>query len=188
MLKDMETFVKIFRKISLLALVASMPLFQGCDFFRRVAGRPDSEELAAIRSEVLCQQAAERDSVAAVRAREDSLKAARAREEDSLRTLKAVRSLSGNILSVSSLGGFADGEALNRYYIVLGSYKFTSNANTLAQKADNAGFRTVLVKMKNGLTVVAVDPSDRISDVLASLRKVRPQDFCPEDVWVLVNE
>ena len=187
-LKYMDAFVKIFGKFPLLVLVIPVLTLGSCDFFRRVAGRPDSEELAAIRTEVLRRQAAERDSIAAVRSREDSVKAERERVADSLRTLEDLKSISGNILSVSSLGGMSDNNAVNRYYVVLGSYKLLSNARALATKVENAGFRTVLLRMKNGLTIVAADPADRMADALSSLKNVRRQNFCPEDVWILVNE
>ncbi|MGN0188185.1 MAG: hypothetical protein ACI395_01590, partial [Candidatus Cryptobacteroides sp.] len=175
----MEIVAKIIRKFPFVLLLIPVLMLSGCDFFRRVAGRPDSEELAVIRTEVLRRQAAERDSIAAVKAREDSVRAERARVEDSLRTVEAVKSFVGNILSASSLGGIS-GSASNRYYIVLGSYKMGSNARALAAKASAAGYRTELVGMRNSLIIVAVDPSDKIADILKSLRRVRLENFCPE--------
>ena len=78
----MEIVAEIFRKIKLLLLVIPILTLSGCDFFRRAAGRPDSGELVAVKAEVTRRIAAERDSIARVKAREDSLKAERERAED----------------------------------------------------------------------------------------------------------
>ena len=184
----MEIVAEIFRKIKLLLLVIPILTLSGCNFFRRAAGRPDSGELVAVKAEVTRRIAAERDSIARVKAREDSLKAERERAEDSLRVWESVRALAGNVRTAASLGGIAGSGASGRYYIVLGSYKMESNARSLAAKASDAGYRAELVRMKNTLTIVAVDSSDRIADILRSLRRVRLEKFCPEDVWILVNE
>lgn len=184
----MEIVAKIFRKFPLVLLAVPVLTLSGCDFLRRAAGRPDSGELEVIRTEMSRRMAAERDSIIAVKAREDSVKAEQARIEDSLRTVEAVKAFSGNMFSASSLGGISGDVAVRRYYIVLGSYKMESNARTLAGKASDAGYTAELIRMKNGLTIVSIDPSDRIADILKSLRRVRLESFCPEDVWILVNE
>ena len=188
MLKCMEIVAKIFRRFPHVLLVFSLLMLSGCDFLRRAAGRPDSGELEVLRNEMSRRMAAERDSIIAVNAREDSLKAEQTRIEDSLRIVEAVRAISDNMLSASSLGGISGERAVRKYHIVLGSYKMESNARTLAAKASVAGYTAELIRMRNGFIIVSVDPSDRIADILKSLRRVRLENFCPEDVWILVNE
>ena len=50
------------------------------------------------------------------------------------------------------------------------------------------GFSPVLINFRNGFNAVAIAPADNLRDVLDSMRDIRSRDFCPEDVWILVNE
>ena len=46
----------------------------------------------------------------------------------------------------------------------------------------------VTEEITNGFTAVGCCPSDNLTEVYASLRKLREEDFCPADAWILNNE
>ena len=167
----------------LLVLVALMSL-TGCDFMRRLAGRPTSEEVEVKRLELL------RAEEAALQARLDSLRNVEQRMlQDSLDALDSIRQLGGSILNPASLGGLFATKLEARYYIILGSFRSRANAEGLLKVAKDAGYKPALISFgKGGLIAVGVSPVNRLSDAYAVLNSVRKESFCPSDVWILVNE
>lgn len=85
------------------------------------------------------------------------------------------------------MGGIYTTDLNSAYYIIVGSFKKTSNAETMIRTATAAGYVPVMISCKNGLTAVGVSPADRVEDAMLSLQAVKREDFCPDDVWVLVN-
>jgi cell division septation protein DedD len=75
-----------------------------------------------------------------------------------------------------------------RYSIVIGSYRDRANAMKYSEKLTSDGYPAEAVSFRNGFTAVGVCPTDDPSELLASLRKVRKERFCPKEVWILVNE
>lgn len=163
-------------KSVLLGVALSLCLFTGCDMFRRMAGRPTSDEIQLRKMEI---DRREKEI--------ELMKVEQARIADSLAMLDSVRNLCGNVLNISDLGGVYTTDLSSRYYIVIGAFKRQSNAMMLVEKATEAGYLPVFISFKNGLSAVAVSPSDRLVDALLSLKAVKREDFCPEDVWILVN-
>ena len=109
----------------LLALVALFVL-SGCDFMRKLAGRPTSEDIEIRRVEIL------RAEEAALQARLDSLKQVEQKMiSDSLNALDSIRQLGGSILNPASLGGLFATKLESRYYIIIGSFRTRSNAEAL---------------------------------------------------------
>ena len=47
---------------------------------------------------------------------------------------------------------------------------------------------TTLIPFRNGFTAVGCCPSDNLTEVYASLHKLREEEFCPADAWILNNE
>lgn len=164
------------RKAVLLGVFLSLFLLTGCDMFRRMAGRPTSDELQLRKMEI---DKREKEI--------ELMKLEQARIADSLAILDSVRNLCGNVLDMSELGGVYTTDLTSRYYIVVGAFKRQSNAMMLVEKATNSGYLPVFISFKNGLSAVAVSPTDKLTDALLSLKAVKCEDFCPEDVWILVN-
>lgn len=171
------------RSYILLMLLAVMSL-TGCDFMRRLAGRPTSEDIEQKRLELL------RAEEAALQARLDSLRNAEQKMlTDSLAALDSLRQLCGSILNPAKLGGLFSTKLESRYYIILGSFNRRSNAEALFNKVRSAGYTPALITFGKGtLVAVGVSPVNRLSDALEALTAVRKESFCPDDVWILVNE
>jgi hypothetical protein len=158
----------------------------GCDMFRSLAGRPTSADIEAMRVELAAREAAEA-------ARRDSLeRAAREAEAEAARiaaALDSLGSMKGFLRTPARLGGLAKGsEPSSKYCIVIGSYLDRANALKYSEKLTAEGFPSEAVSFRNGFTTVGVCPTDNPADLLASLRRVRQQKFCPKEVWILLNE
>lgn len=172
------------RKNYILLIILAVLSLTGCDFMRRLAGRPTSEDVEMKRVELL------RAEEAALQARLDSLRNVEQRMiQDSLNALDSIRQLGGSILNPASLGGLFATRLEARYYIILGSFRSRANAEGLFNVAKKAGYRPALISFgKGGLIAVGVSPVNRLSDAYVALNDVRKESFCPKDVWILVNE
>lgn len=172
------------KKSYLLLIIATMLCLTGCDFMRKLAGRPTSEDVELKRIEIL------RAEEAALQARLDSLRNVEQRMiQDSLNALDSIRQLGGSILNPASLGGLFATKLEARYYIILGSFRTRANAEALLNVAKEAGYKPALISFgKGGLIAVGVCPVNRLPDAFVSLNTVKKESFCPKDVWILVNE
>jgi len=172
------------KKIYIILIALSVMTFTGCDFMRKLAGRPTSEDLELKRIELL------KAEEAALQARLDSLRNVEQKMiQDSLNALDSIRQLGGSILNPASLGGLFATKLEARYYIILGSFRSRANAEALFNVAKGAGYRPALISFgKGGLIAVGVSPVNRLADAYESLNSVRKESFCPKDVWILVNE
>lgn len=167
------------------SFVLAVILCSGCDMFRSLAGRPTSSDIEDMRSAILARRAAEA-------ARQDSLETAQKLAAEAARIAAATDSLyamKGYLRTPSRFGGFAaDAVPASRYYVVLGSFKDRANAVRYCERLTSQGFPSEPVSLRNGYTVVGACPTDDPSEILASLRRLRKESFCPKDVWVLANE
>lgn len=172
------------KKSSILLVIVSLLCLTGCDFMRKLAGRPTSEDVELKRVEIL------RAEEAALQARLDSLRNVEQRMiQDSLNALDSIRQLGGSILNPAAMGGLFATKLESRYYIILGSFRTRSNAEALFNVAKAAGYKPALISFgKGGLIAVGVSPVNRLSDAYVALNGVKKESFCPKDVWILVNE
>lgn len=172
------------KKIHILCVLAVMMTVSGCDFLRMLAGRPTSEEIEVRRLEILCAEEAE------LQARLDSLRNVEIKMHmDSLNALDSIRQLGGSILNPARLGGLFATKLEARYYIILGSFRTRSNAEALFKVANDAGYKPALINFgKGSLIAVGVSPVNCLPDALDALSEVKKEKFCPDDVWILVNE
>ena len=172
------------KKSYILLVIVSLVCLTGCDFMRKLAGRPTSEDVELKRIEIL------RAEEAALQARLDSLRSVEQRMmQDSLNALDSIRQLGGSILNPASLGGLFATKLESRYYIILGSFRSRANAEGLFNVAKDAGYKPALISFgKGGLIAVGVSPVNKLSDAFAALNSVKKEKFCPKDVWILVNE
>lgn len=172
------------KKSYILLIIVSLLCLTGCDFMRKLAGRPTSEDVEMKRIEIL------RAEEAALQARLDSLRNVEQRMmQDSLNALDSIRQLGGSILNPASLGGLFATKLEARYYIILGSFRSRANAEGLFNVAKNAGYKPALISFgKGGLIAVGVSPVNKLSDAFTALNSVKKEKFCPNDVWILVNE
>ncbi len=154
----------LFLTITALAIVALS--VTGCDFFRRLAGRPDSEWIAAKAEAIRMDE--ERQRI-----RLDSLEKARKAAADSAATAEAA----------------ADSVRLAnhryRFCVILGSFSSKENAERYIEEIAQKGYKGELLAFRNGTTAVGVCQTDDESQVKKSLEELQRQDFCPKGAWIL---
>lgn len=168
----------------ILTLLSVLSLFSlaGCDMFRRLAGRPTAEEVEQMRIEQLkLEEARHRFKV-------DSLKKVEKALADSIAVLDSIKQMHGTILNPSEIGGLFTTKLDYRYYIVVGAFKSRVNAEELLSEVKEYGYAPILINFRNGFNAIGISPTDDILGAFHSLKKVREEKFCPEDVWILVNE
>lgn len=145
----------------------------GCDFFRKLAGRPTSTDIEAMRQAIALReeakvQAAQSDSIQVVPdtvAAKPEVKPAPAKE------------------TVSSSSQVNDGK--KRYYIIVASFSKVENAERCAERMAGRGYPGELLNFKGGYTAVGVLGTDDMQEAQASLKELKRQDFCPQGVWIL---
>ena len=148
-----------FLTIAVMTLVATA--VTGCDFFRRLAGRPDSEWIEA-KAEAIRQEEE------ALRIRQDSLERARKAEADSLAAADSVRLANHRY----------------RFCVILGSFSSKENAERYVEEIAAKGYKCELLTFRNS-TAVGVCPTDDEAQAKKSLSELQRQDFCPNCAWIL---
>lgn len=148
-----------FLTIAVMTLVATT--VTGCDFFRRLAGRPDSEWIEA-KAEAIRQEEE------ALRIRQDSLERARKAEADSLAAADSVRLANHRY----------------RFVVILGSFSNKENAERYIKEIAGKGYKGELLAFRNS-TAVGVCGTDDPGKAQESLKELQRQDFCPNGAWIL---
>lgn len=148
-----------FLTIAVMTLVATA--VTGCDFFRRLAGRPDSEWIEA-KAEAIRQEEE------ALRIRQDSLERARKAKADSLAAADSVRLANHRY----------------RFCVILGSFSSKENAERYVEEIAAKGYKCELLTFRNS-TAVGVCPTDDEAQAKKSLSELQRQDFCPNGAWIL---
>lgn len=180
-LHDMQ-FYSHMRKSFILLIAVTLFTMTGCDFFRTIAGRPTSEEIEMKKVEIL------RAEQAVIQARLDSLKMEQQIAQDSLDALDSIKQYGGSVLNPATLGGLFATKLEARYYVIIGSYRIRSNAETMLKRAAEKGYEPALICFRNGMMAVGLCPNNNIVEALEALKQVKKETFCPSDVWVLLNE
>lgn len=170
------------KRLLLPLLVVSAIMLQGCDMFRKLAGRPTGEEVELMRIEKL--KAEERMH----QARIDSMKKVQQQLADSLAVMDSLMQNKGTILNPSDVGGLFTTKLDARYYVVVGAFKSRSNAESLLETVSDKGYNPILISFRNGFNAIAMFPANNVVDAFANMKKVKAEPFCPDDVWILVNE
>ena len=148
-----------FLTIAIIILVATA--VTGCDFFRRLVGRPDSEWIEAKAESI-------RQEEEALRVRQDSLEKARKAIADSLAAADSVRLANHRY----------------RFCIILGSFSSKENAERYVEEIAAKGYKGELLTFRNS-TAVGVCPTDDEAQAKKSLEDIQRQDFCPKGAWIL---
>ncbi|HAY18984.1 MAG TPA: hypothetical protein DCY24_07345 [Rikenellaceae bacterium] len=148
-----------FPTIAIIILVATA--VTGCDFFRRLAGRPDSEWIEAKAESI-------RQEEETLRVRQDSLEKARKAIADSLAAADSVRLANHRY----------------RFCIILGSFSSKENAERYIEEIEAKGYKGELLTFRNS-TAVGVCPTDDEAQAKKSLEDIQRQDFCPKGAWIL---
>lgn len=177
------------KQSKLLLLLVSMSVLTGCDFFRTLAGRPTSKDIEAMQVSTLLAEKAElvAENVALEQKYEAAVKELQT-FRDSLDALDSISQYGGTILNPTTLGGLFSTKLEARYYVIIGAFRYRTNAEILLKKAQQNGYKPALISFRNGKMAVGVCPANNIKDAFIGMKKVKQEAFCPPDVWVLRNE
>lgn len=168
--------VLVIGTIAVLALLAS-----GCDTFRKMAGRPTSEDIELKRDLIEAAQLAEQ-------ARQDSILAVQKRQADSLAAHQAMLDCGVPIKTTNMVTPAVKAKMGHRYYVVVGAFGNIDNAKRMQKKAEDAGIQSELIPYRNGVTAVGLCPSDDLASMYEPFMKVKEQAFCPKEVWIIDME
>jgi cell division septation protein DedD len=160
----------------------------GCDFFRKLAGRPTSDQIAAMAEAIRLEESAR---IA------DSLRKALAEpQEDSAATTPApatpaaqaasTPTASSPVTATTTPAAAAPAPAgdLKRFYVVMASFGNSANANKYASILEAKGYPATILK-RGSYQVVAVCGTDDEAAIKQSFDEIRRQDFCPQGVWII---
>lgn len=153
----------------------------GCDMFRKMAGRPTSEDIAAKKELIAAAENARQ-------VREDSIRLAEQRVADSLAVLDSMLHCGTPIKTTNQVSPAAKAKLAHRYYVIIGAFGNADNAQRLQKKAEAAGFGSELIPYRNGITAVGLCPSDDLVSMYEPLKMLRLQPFCPKEAWILDKE
>ena len=116
-----------------LAIVSVLLVCSSCDMFRKIAGRPTSDEIEARRSE-----AVKKDAMI------EALKQRQQAQADSLAIVDSIRRMETDVLSLSEIGDLYTTALDHRYYIIVGSFRNGANADAMLKTASDAGYVPVI--------------------------------------------
>lgn len=160
----------------------------GCDFFRKLAGRPTGAEIEVKRQEMLADKAAKAAREKAVR---DSMELVLKAEKDSVQACAYIADNKVNVLDASRLGGVVQDmwghePGTAGYRVILGSFRDAGNADKMIRALEQVGDKAPhKILFRNGMIAVAVCPSDRIQNAVDGLKELKGHELCPADAWIL---
>ena len=188
-------------------MAVSVCLLGGCDFFRVLAGRPTSREIEAKRRTILALDTlAQQVPDEAVLNLQESQPAPALTEpqtppktEPSAAGQKApavtppkAPATSANTANTGvatihtrSLDQFSEPSPEYRYYVMIGTFGSRENAVRQASRAEQAGYRAVLLPFRTGVTAVGVCPTNDLEAANATFDILRTESFFPKDAWIL---
>ena len=165
-------------KIFALALAAALSL-SSCDFFRRLAGRPDSARLAYMRAELERREEARRKAVA------DSLERETRQLLDSLAAADSLQKAGETMQTAEAFGGLTVARLPGKYYIIAGAFADLDNARRYAGRLAAKGHSAEIIAFRNGYNAVGICRSDVLGAVSDSLKRLRKERGFPKGAWVL---
>lgn len=171
--------------LTILLMLSIAMMVTGCDFFRKVAGRPTSKEIEA-KAEAI-EMRREKAEKAREKAVQDSIAAVRKHEADSAAAMDSLRREGLRMMNTSKFGGLSVADLPSRYYIIVGSFTNFNNAQRCSQVYADRGYDAEIIALRNGYNVVGICKTDDVVELRKSLRKLKRQEFCPSQVWILTN-
>lgn len=160
----------------------------GCDFFRKLAGRPTSDQIAAMAEAIRLEESARiADSLrkALAEPQEDSAAIAPAPATPATQAA-STPTASSPVTAATTPAAAAPAPAgdLKRFYVVMASFGNSANANKYASILEAKGYPATILK-RGSYQVVAVCGTDDEAAIKQSFDEIRRQDFCPQGVWII---
>ena len=167
----------------------------GCDFFRKLAGRPTSDQIAAMAEAIRLEESAriadslrkalaepQEDSAATTPA--PSTPAAQAASTPTASSPVTATTAPATAPSAPATAAPAPAGDLKRFYVVMASFGNSANANKYASILEAKGYPATILK-RGSYQVVAVCGTDDEAAIKQSFDEIRRQDFCPQGVWII---
>jgi len=162
----------------LVILLPVVMMATGCDFFRKLAGRPTSQDIAAKVEYIRAEEEA-------AQARRDSIEAVKKHEADSIAAMEIISK--EKVFTPEKFGGLAGETGKLRHYVILGAFASPANAERFAKDLTTKGYPAEAIPFKKGYTAVGVGGSDDVVAFCERLQEIKRQDFCPDAAWILEN-
>ncbi len=159
----------------ILTLLAATLLLTGCDMFRRIAGRPTSDDISAIRT-------------AAANAEVEALKARQKAMEDSLAAQDSERQALVDLKKLGSITELYSDNPKDKYYIIVGSFRDTTYLENMIRMVASAGYIPATFKLGGSTVGVGVSPVSTYYEAVYALKAMKRESFCPSDAWILYNK
>lgn len=157
----------------LFALLTLASVVSGCDFMRRLAGRPTSADIEAKRQKLATrtdEHAARMDSLSVVQQQfADSL--AKAETQQAQEEVKKVEPEKPVVVPGETVEDMS-----TRYAVTLAAFSKYKDAKALCDKAREAGYDARLIHRKQYISVAVVLTNDR-SEAVAVKKKVEKEKF-----------
>jgi len=180
---------KVTRFVSIsFILIYCVAAFSSCDFLRKVAGRPTSEDLALGKRLLDMKEQMKADSLQRVH---DSLQIAAQliKEQEYRDSLSAVSRLDSMGTNLSGI--FRFGEPQNdipgKFSAIIGVYRSNYTAAEKMSEVRNNGFNPFAIVFEGGERAVCLISSDNLSDVADAIELGRTTKDCPKDAWIYVK-
>ncbi|MCQ2166284.1 MAG: hypothetical protein MJY49_02490 [Bacteroidales bacterium] len=165
------------KKVFRILLILSILCLSGCDFMRRVAGRPTGAELER-KALKLEQLKAEKT------AGTDSADVSAAKAEAALQELER---MDVKLSSVFRFGTPAK-PVKDKYSIIVGVFRNAASASRIVEKAKAKGFGAYLIRFPDGVNAVCLDGGGSPAAFPELITKARKEGLCPSDAWIYVKK
>lgn len=165
-----------------MAFLSAALIVSGCDFMRKVAGRPTSADLQAM---VAAREQEEARAARALQERQQREKELQYQAD----SLLAVQTMEGIVMNrLSDLNVRVTTELPAKYNVVLGAFSDASNADNLISRLKEAGYEASAMRYRSGKTAVLACCTDSFVELGKSFASLQKENYCPKDVWVIVKE
>ena len=170
------------KKVLVLASLTAVALMVcSCDFLRRAAGRPTSDEIEAKR-EYIQKTEAQKKAQDELRAKAEQY------TKDSLAAWDYLNACGREIMSSRKFNRMDSFVLDYDYFLMVGSFSNESNALKLVSEVVDGGYNASTLSIRPGMTAVGICGSNDIVEFSESLKEVWDKPFCPSDAWILVVE
>jgi hypothetical protein len=166
----------------ILAAICAALMVGSCDFFRKVAGRPTSEDLKTM----VAAREQEKEQAAIAEKERQQREMERQYQADSLLAVQTLEGIVFNRLSELNVNVITELPA--KYNVVVGAFSDASNADNLISRLKAAGYEAAPMRYRSGKTAVLACSSDSFVELGKSFASLQKENYCPKDVWVIVKE
>ena len=162
------------------AIILFLFCVDSCDFLRRVAGRPTSEEIRLRSTFVNAHKTSLPDST---RMPETKSGEAESKQLDSLDAKRRTDSLGVKLSSVFRFGTPVK-ELEHKYNLIVGVFRQRTTATRYFNSYVSNGFSPSFIEFPTGETALCLGSSDALSDVADIIVEGRRKGLCPSDAWI----